>query len=191
MSSPVNTFISPIECMMRLIYLYVYFVDELPSDLTMRSFILFLRQRLLVEKEEIPYLVMNIVPGSFRKLEFSGFVHGLQTNYVNFSKELDEEVKRLMEITYPPDEEIKSIMHDFSLSEAVRYSGIVPSDVVREEEFLTKEQWAEKKRQKKEEREARRRKVLARSVLKSGVLKSGEEGESKKRRVRKVRGMKT
>lgn len=191
MSSPVNTFISPIECMMRLIYLYVYFVDELPPDLTMRSFILFLRQRLLVEKEEIPYLVMNIVPGSFRKLEFSGFVHGLQTNYVNFSKELDEEVKRLMEITYPPDEEIKSIMHDFSLSEAVRYSGIVPSDVVREEEFLTKEQWAEKKRQKKEEREARRRKVLARSVSKSGVLKSGEEGESKKRRVRKVRGMKT
>lgn len=191
MSSPVNTFISPIECMMRLIYLYVYFVDELPPDLTMRSFVLFLRQRLLVEKEEIPYLVMNIVPGSFRKLEFSGFVHGLQTNYVNFSKELDEEVKRLMEITYPPDEEIKSIMHDFSLSEAVRYSGIVPSDVVREEEFLTKEQWAEKKRQKKEEREARRRKVLARSVSKSGVLKSGEEGESKKRRVRKVRGMKT
>ena len=184
-----NTFISHIEYMMRFIYLYVYFVDELPPDLTMRSFIHFLRQRLLVEKEEIPYLVLNNVPGSFRKLEFSGFVHGLQTHYVNFSKELDEEVRQIIELSYPPDEEIKSQMHDMPLSEAVRYSGILPSDVVREEEFLTKDQWAEKKRKLNEEREEKKRKVLARAVVK-GVLRSGEEGEVKKRKVRKLKGMK-
>lgn len=190
LTSPVNTFISHIEYMLRFIYLYVYFVDELPPDLTMRSFIQFLRQRLLVEKEEIPYLVLNNVPGSFRKLEFSGFVHGLQTHYVRFSKELDEEVRRIVEISYPPDEEIKEHMHEMPLSEAVKYSGILPSDVEREEEFLTKAQWEEKKREEKKEREEKKRKVLARAVSRSGVLKTGEE-KVKKRKIRKLKGMKT
>ena len=185
-----NTFISHIEYMLRFIYLYVYFVDELPPDLTMRSFIQFLRQRLLVEKEEIPYLVLHNVPGSFSKLEFSGFVHGLQTHYVRFSKELDEEVRRIVEISYPPDEEIKDHMHEMPLSEAVKYSGILPSDVEREEEFLTKAQWEEKKREEKKEREEKKRKVLARAVSRSGVLKTGEE-KVKKRKIRKLKGMKT
>ena len=167
--------------MLRFFYLYVYFVDELPPDLTMRSFIHFLQKRLVDDEEDIPYLFANLAPSGWNTYEFSGFCHGQKMAYVRFSKELDEEVMKINEISYPPDEELKQVIHMFPLSEAVRYSGIIPTDMERKEEFLTDEEWEKRRVQEKMEREERKKKRIQKSVGSS---------RAKKQKIHKVKGMK-
>ena len=180
-TSPVNTFFHHIEFMLRFFYLYVYFVDELPPNLTMRTFIHFLQKRLIDDKEDIPYLFANVAPSGWKTYEFCGFCHGQKVTYVRFSKELDEEVMKINEISYPPDEELKELIHMYPLSEAVCYSGIIPSDMERKEEFLTDDEWAKRKAQKKLEKEELRRKRIQKSL---------GPGKTKRQKIHKVKGMK-
>ena len=157
--------------MLRFFYLYVYFVDELPPNLTMRTFIHFLQKRLVDEEENIPFLFINMSPSAWKMFEFCGFCHGQKVTYVRFSDELDEEVTKINELSYPPDEELKEVIHNYPLSEAVRYSGIIPSDIERKEEFLTDEEWEQRKAQLKLEKEDMKRKRIQKSMG-SGKTKS-------------------
>ena len=156
-------------------------MDELPPNLTMRTFIHFLQKRLIDDKEDIPDLFANVAPSGWKTYEFCGFCHGQKVTYVRFSKELDDEVMKMNEISYPPDEELKELIHMYPLSEAVRYSGIIPSDMERKEEFLTDEEWEKRKAQKKLEKEELRRKRIQKSL---------SPGKTKRQKIHKVKGMK-
>ena len=157
-----NQFHLAMEYMVRLFYLFVYFVDELPRDLTMRSFLAFLRQKLVVEQEDIPYFCYPLSGVNGTNFEFCGFSRGCVTSYTRFSPELDEEVFRLNEFVIPPDEELIQILDGENaggcqLMRAAQYAGIVEGDVERSEELKDKEGWDEWESKEKLQRKLNRK----------------------------------
>ena len=165
MSSPVNQFMTHLEYLIRLFMLFVYFIDELPTPLTMRSFLTFLNQKLVIEKEEIPFFCFPLSAGTTFSIEFCGYVRGEEFRCYDPSPELDAEVIELNKVILPPDEELAALLDEENaggcqLIRAAQYAGILPGgeeehsepmlDDKGWEEYIEKQnEIIEKKRKKK------------------------------------------
>lgn len=164
MSSPVNQFLTHLEYMIRLFMLFVYFIDELPSSLTMRSFLTFLNQKLVVEKEEIPYFCFPLNAGTTFSIEFCGYVRGEQIAVYDPSPELDAEIIELNKIVLPPDEELAALLDEENaggcqLIRAAQYAGILPGgEEEHSEPMLDDKGWEEYIEKQEEEMEEKRKK---------------------------------
>ena len=135
-------------------YLYIYYIYEIPENYTIREYIHFLQEKLVVKKEEIPTFCFRLLGSQFRDVEFCGFVRGCKENYVKHSKEMDEEIKWLNSIEDLPEDELRDLIEKANvngceLRRCAEYSRLIPSDIVQSEEMLTEEQWQAKPIEKK------------------------------------------
>ena len=135
-------------------YLYIYYIYEIPENYTIREYIHFLQEKLVVKKEEIPTFCFRLLGSQFRDVEFCGFVRGCKENYVKHSKEMDEEIKWLNSIEDLPEDELRDLIekanvNGYELRRCAEYSRLIPSDIVQSEEMLTEEQWQAKPIEKK------------------------------------------
>ena len=156
-----NRLFHPLEYIFRLIYLYIYYIYEIPENYTLREYIHFLQEKLVVKKEEIPNFCFRLLGSQFRDVEFCGFVRGCSNNYVRHSKEMDEEIKWLNSIEDLPEDELrelieKSNVNGCELRRCAEYSRLIPSEVEQSEEMLTEEQWRVKPKEKKINKEYER-----------------------------------
>ena len=183
MSSPVNQFLTHLEYMIRLFMLFVYFIDELPTPLTMRSFLTFLNQKLVIEKEEIPFFCFPLNAGTTFSIEFCGFVRGEQLKVFDPSPELDAEIIELNKVILPPDEELAALLDEESaggcqLIRAAQYAGILPGgEEEHSEPMLDDEEWEEYIAKQEEEREEKKKKKKKKKGY--GDWDSDDDGKSK------------
>lgn len=143
---PVNQLFHPIEYIFRIIYLYIYYINEIPDNCTLRSFIEFLQERIVVQKEEIPSLCFRLKGNRFLDIEFCGFIRGCNKQVEPHSEEVDKEVKWLNELELPSDEELLSMIQSANaggcqLRLAAEYSRLIPSDMEQSEEMMYEEEW--------------------------------------------------
>lgn len=190
---PVNTLFNHVEYILRLFYLYIYYIDFLPKSLTTRTFIEFLQQRLVEEKETIPEHFFNVHPSTFKRLEFTGFPRGSRRMCLDITPEIDKEVKKINALAFPPDEELKKQLALYPLEKAVRHSRIVPSDMDQLEVFHTEDEWRqihEKEKEKKREKKEKRKQKLERSVVKDVARMETEamDGKKMKKKTKKMKG---
>ena len=185
-----NQLFHPIEYIFRLVYLYVYFINEIPASSTIREYIQFLREKLLVQKESIPSLCFRLKGSRFADIDFCGFMRGCNTGYVKYSEEMDREVAWLLDIERPPDEELVGLIasanaNGCQLRLAAEYSRLIPSEMAQSEEMLDEEEWKERWKKKKESFKHLATKYLDEDSEDDGVSKAKEthlereEGEHK------------
>lgn len=170
-----DQFLNHLEYMVRIFLLFVYFIDELPEPLTMRSFLEFLRQKLVVEKEEIPYFNYPLQSSMSNSFEFCGFVRGNDFSYVELSPELDKEVARINRIILPSDEELVALLDQENadgcqLIRAAQYSGVLPGGEGQSETLMDEKEWDEYEEREKEEME---KKKLLKKMSKRGLIMEG------------------
>ena len=137
---------------MRIVFLFVYYIDELPLTLTTRDLLLFLQEHVHEDKELLGLFYIKIYGLTMRRAEFDGFIRGFPTRYVDRSPELDEEVFKLNEAEIPEDAELKMRIEEANcngceLVRAAQYSGIIPGDIERSEEMLDDEEWKKKRKE--------------------------------------------
>ena len=155
-----------LEYMIRIFMLFVYFIDELPSPLTMRSFLEFLNQKLVIEKENIPIFCFPLPAGTTFSIEFCGFVRGDEFRTFKPSPELDADVIAINKSILPPDEELAALLDEENaggcqLIRAAQYSGILPGgEEEHSEEMLDDDEWDERIRKQKEEVEMKKRRKM-------------------------------
>ena len=143
--------------------LFVYFIDELPTPLTMRSFLTFLNQKLVVEKEEIPFFCFPLNAGTTFSIEFCGFVRGDQFRSYDPSPELDAEVIELNKVILPPDDELAALLDEENaggcqLIRAAQYAGILPGgEEEHSEPMLDDKGWEEYIEKQNEEMEKKKK----------------------------------
>lgn len=179
---PVNQFFNHVEYILRLVYLYVYYIDSFSETTTVREFIEFLREKLVEESETIPEHFFNVHPSSFKRLEFTGFPRGSLYLGIVITDEVEEEVKMINDIAFPPDKELKKLLPKYRFAEAVRHSRIIDSDMNQLEEFRTKEEWdVFWEQEKKKSRKEKAKRKLERSL---NVLENPEKKMKKKKKKR-------
>ena len=185
---PVNQFFNHVEYILRLVYLYVYYVDSLSDTITVREFIEFLREKLVEERETIPEHFFNVHPSSFKRLEFTGFPRGSLYLGMVLNEDVDKEVKMINGLAFPPDEELKELLPKYRLAEAVRHSRIIDSDMMQLEEFRTKEEWdVYWENEKKKSRKEKAKRKLERSTK---ITETPEKKQKKKKQKKRVSKMK-
>lgn len=201
-TSPVNQLQMPFEYCLRLMFLFVYYIDELSPTITIREFLHFLQERIQPGEDVLDLFEFSTIGLRTRALEFDGFVKGNPHKYVDRSEALDEEVFRINEAIIPSDEELRAMIDEANcggceLIRAAQYSGILPGDMERSEELLESEEW--KKRRERERKHRKREKKSTTQFLElsdSDIPPSEEEKEKKKpskkkrKTIRHVRGMK-
>ncbi|KAK8830676.1 hypothetical protein WA577_004404 [Blastocystis sp. JDR] len=202
LSYPVNQLQMPFEYCLRLMFLFVYYIDELSPTITIREFLHFLQERIQPGEDVLELFEFSTIGLRTRALEFDGFVKGNPHKYVDRSEALDEEVFRINEAIIPSDEELRAMIDEANcggceLIRAAQYSGILPGDMERSEELLDSEEW--KKRRERERKHRKREKKSTTQFLElsdSDIPPSEEEKEKKKpskkkrKTIRHVRGMK-
>ena len=173
--------------------LFVYFIDELPEPLTMRSFLEFLNQKLVVEKEQIPCFRYALPAAQLSSFEFCGFIRGATNLCYEASPELDKEIIELNKIAVPPDDELAALLDQENaggcqLIQAAQYSGILPGGENQSETLLDDEGWEELERRNLEmrEKEKKKKKKKQSSTFKEKIFRessdeSGSEDESKRK----------
>lgn len=171
--------------------LFVYFIDELPEPLTMRSFLEFLNQKLVVEKEQIPCFRYALPAAQLSSFEFCGFIRGATNLCYEASPELDKEIIELNKIAVPPDDELAALLDQENaggcqLIQAAQYSGILPGGENQSETLLDDEGWEELERRNLEMREKEKKKKKQSSTFKEKIFRessdeSGSEDESKRK----------
>lgn len=172
--------------------LFVYFIDELPEPLTMRSFLEFLNQKLVVEKEQIPCFRYALPAAQLSSFEFCGFIRGATNLCYEASPELDKEIIELNKIAVPPDDELAALLDQENaggcqLIQAAQYSGILPGGENQSETLLDDEGWEELERRNLEMREKEKKKKKKQSstfkekIFRESSDESGSEDESKRK----------
>lgn len=184
MCRPVNQLFHPIEYIFRLVYLYIYYINEIPCNCTLRTFIEFLRERLVVQKEVIPTLCFRLKGKQFCDIEFCGFVRGCSKSAVKITDEMNKEVKWLNELELPSDDELLSMIQSANtggcqLRLAAEYSRLIPSDMEQSEEMLYEEEW--------EQRRSEKMKNTTNDIRYLDEDSTDEEIEEKKRKEKHVR----
>ena len=97
----------PFEYCLRLMFLFVYYIDELSPTITIREFLHFLQERIQPGEYVLDLFEFSTIGLRTRALEFDGFVKGNPHKYVDRSETLDEEVFRINEAIIPSDEELR------------------------------------------------------------------------------------
>ena len=185
---PVNQFFNHVEYILRLIYLYVYYIDSFSESTTVREMIQFLRIKLVEESETIPEHFFNVHPSSFKRVEFTGFPRGSLHLGMVLTEEIEKEVKMVNDMAFPPDEELEQLLPQYRFAEAVRHSRIVDSDTRQLEEFHVKEEWdVIWEQEKKKSRKERSKRKLERSI---NISENPEKKMKKKKKMKKVSKMK-
>ena len=128
---------------MRIVFLFVYYIDELPLSLTTRDLLLFLQEHVIGDQELQKFFYLKIHGLRLSYVEFDGFIRGFPSIYVDRTPELDKEVFELNEAEIPDDAELEALIEEANcngceLVRLVQYSGIIPGDVERSEEMLDK-----------------------------------------------------
>lgn len=201
-SSPVNQLQMPFEYFLRLVYLFVYYIDDMSPTITIRDFLHFLQEHIQLDDDVLKPFELCTIGLKSRSIEFDGFVKGNPHKYVDRSEALDKEVFRINEAIIPPDDELRAMIDEANcggceLFRAAQYSGIIPGDIDRSEELLDSEEW--RKRREKESRRRRREKKSTTQFLElsdSDIPETEKEKEREKpsskkhKTIRHVRGMK-
>ena len=170
--------------------LFVYFIDERPEPLTMRSFLEVLNQKLVVEKEQIPCFRYALPAAQLSSFEFCGFIRGATNLCYEASPELDKEIIELNKIAVPPDDELAALLDQENaggcqLIQAAQYSGILPGGENQSETLLDDEGWEELERRNLEMREKEKKKkqssTFKEKIFRESSDESGSEDESKRK----------
>ena len=186
MRSPVDQFESPAEYFMRIVFLFVYYIDELPLSLTTRDLLLFLQEHVVGDQELQKFFYLKIHGLRLSYVEFDGFIRGFPSIYVDRTPELDKEVFKLNEAEIPDDAELEALIEEANcngceLVRLVQYSGIIPGDVERSEEMLDDEEWEKKKKKERKRKKKARKSTLDYLDLSDSDLSEPKEKQKKKK----------